>query len=127
MLQGLFWLYLGILVLPLPFKIYGYARGSDDSPMAVRIEECANAGFFLFGLLAFHGYLHQRAWLTPWVWWLWLAMAIGWSVAGVFISPKLQHLKTKMSRELHILMTVSTLLYLPQLVVTALYALHFPQ
>lgn len=128
MLEGLFWLYLAILILPLPFKIYGYARGSDDSPMAVRIEECANAGFLLVGLLALHGYLHQRAWLAPWVWWLWLAIAVGWTVAALFVSPKLQHLNSKMSEgTLRILMTVSTLLYLPQWIVIALYALHFPR
>ena len=86
-----FWAVATLLVVPLPFKIAGYASGRDTSPKAVKIEEMANLAFFLVGLAGLYSYVYRTHLLTPVVWKAWVALAIVVSLVGLVWSPKLTY------------------------------------
>ncbi len=71
-----FWLLVVILVLPFPFKVFGYIKGSDDSALSVKIEESANAIFMSIGLVAFYGYINNQVYLSPIFWHAWLLIGV---------------------------------------------------
>ncbi|QSX37231.1 hypothetical protein [Shewanella sedimentimangrovi] len=122
-----FWILAAILVLPLPFKLLGYFSGKDDSPVWVKLEELANAGFMALGLLAFHGFIEQTPYLTPGIWAGWLVLALLWSLASLFWSPKLRYAADLLGvKHMRVLAAFSTLLFAPLFVAVWLYISHWP-
>jgi hypothetical protein len=86
-----FWAIAALLVLPLPLKLAGYISGKDKSPKAVKVEEMANAAFFIVGLFGLYGSVYQVDVLTPLFWKGWVALAVALSIAGLFWSPKVKY------------------------------------
>jgi len=86
-----FWAIAALLVVPLPFKLAGYFSGKDASPKAVKLEEMANAAFFIVGLFGLYGAVYQVGMLTPLFWKAWVVLAVALSVAGLFWSPKIKY------------------------------------
>jgi len=120
-----FWLLLILLAIPLPFKIFGYVKGTDDSKAAVKVEEITNALFMSFGLIALYGYRNNTMFFEPIVWKVWLAIAITWSVTAIFWSPKLSYAAEVMGqKKTRILAAISSLLYAPLLVAVYFYAFY---
>jgi hypothetical protein len=46
------WLIAAALLLPLPWKLFEFSTGRDDSPRRVKVEEMANAALMIAGLPA---------------------------------------------------------------------------
>jgi hypothetical protein len=112
-----FWAIALMLVAPLPFKLYEYATGRDTSPRIVKIEEMANAVFFLGGLVGLYAYAFAaHALATPW-WRAWVVAAVLLSIGGVLWSPKVRHAHGVMGAgRTRAVMAVGTLVLLPMLV-----------
>ncbi len=118
-----FWLLVVILVLPIPFKFYGYASGSDKSTLIVKIEEMSNAIFMLIGLTAFYGYLNDQVYLNPSFWKAWLLIGVLWSFVAIFWSPKLAYAAEVMGKhKMRIAAGISCVLYLPLFLAVYNYA-----
>ena len=118
-----FWILVAILILPLPFKVYGYLNGSDKSRAIVKIEEMANAAFLSVGLLAFYGFLNDEQFLTPVFWKAWLIIAILWSFLAMFWSPKLAYATEIMGKsKMRVAAVISLILISPLLFAVYLYA-----
>ena len=118
-----FWLLVVILVLPFPFKVFGYIKGSDDSSLSVKVEESANTIFMSIGLIAFYGFIHNKTYLTPVFWQIWLFIAVLWSIVAIFWSPKLAHATEVMGKsKMRIGAVVGCALYIPLFLAVYFYA-----
>ncbi|MDB5971272.1 MAG: hypothetical protein JWQ90_3722 [Hydrocarboniphaga sp.] len=121
--QIYFWLLAAMLVLPVPVKLLAYFSGKDKSSMLVKAEETTNACFFCVGLIGLHGYIHSVHVGPAGVWYLWLGIALAWSVLALFWSPKLAHAGHVLGlRKARILAGASTVLLLPLLFAVYSYA-----
>ena len=118
-----FWILVALIVLPFPFKVFEYASGKDKSPWIVKVEEVANALFMALGLVAFHGFISGKVYLTPAFWQGWLLIAVAWSILPIFWSPKLAYASEVMGKnKMRMLAGFSCLLYLPPLFAVYFYA-----
>lgn len=118
-----FWCLVIILVVPLPFKLVGYIKGTDTSKTSVKIEEMTNAIFMSSGLIALYGYSNNTMIFEPSIWKVWLVIAVAWSVLAIFWSPKLNYAAEIMGRKkTRILAIISSLIYAPLFVAVYLYA-----
>lgn len=123
MWEVLFWVLLILLVVPLPFKLIGYLKGSDNSKTIVKVEESLNALFFSFGLIALYGFNNQIQFFNAAIWQVWVIIAIAWSVISVIWSPKIAYANEVMGRnKTRVLVAISTLLYAPLVFAVYLYA-----
>jgi hypothetical protein len=104
-------------VLPLPFKLWEYATGRDGSPTIVKVEEMANAAFFLVGLVGLYALAHGHEWGAAWFWRGWIVVALLLSIGGLAWSPKLRYADSVLGRRrLRAVMVLGTLAFLPMLV-----------
>jgi hypothetical protein len=118
-----FWVLVALIVLPFPFKVFEYVSGKDKSPWLVKAEEMANAFFMASGLVAFHGFITGKVYLTSAFWQCWLVVAIVWSVLPLFWSPKLAYAAEVLGKnKMRMLAGVSCLLYLPLFFAVYFYA-----
>ncbi len=118
-----FWLLVVILVLPFPFKLYGYFNGSDKSALIVKIEESVNAIFMSIGLIAFYGYLNNQVYLNQSFWKMWLLIGVIWSIVAIFWSPKLAYATEVMGKnKMRVAAGVGCVLYLPLFLAVYYYA-----
>lgn len=118
-----FWLLVVIILIPLPFKVYGYLTGKDKSSFSVKLEECINTTFMSFGLIAFYGFIHQQKFLNDSVWQIWLIIGGLWSVFAIFWSPKLSFAQDVIGRnKVKLLALLSSALYMPMFIAIYLYA-----
>lgn len=123
MWEVLFWVLLILLVVPFPFKLIGYLKGSDNSKTIVKVEESLNALFFSFGLIALYGFNNQIQFFNAAIWQVWVIIAIAWSVISVIWSPKIAYANEVMGRnKTRVLVAISTLLYAPLVFAVYLYA-----
>lgn len=114
---------MALIVLPFPFKVFEYLSGKDKSPVIVKVEEMANALFMALGLVAFHGFITDRVYLTPAFWKGWLIIAIAWSVLSTFWSPKLVYAAEVLGKnKMRMVAGISCIFYLPLLFAVYLYA-----
>lgn len=114
--QIYFWLLVAILVLPFPFKLFGYLTGKDKSSTLVKVEETSNACFFSIGLFALYGYIHNVDAGPGVIWYLWLFIAVGWSIMGLFWSAKHRHAANVLGKnKARTLAVLGMLLLLPML------------
>jgi len=112
-----FWAIAALLVLPLPLKLAGYISGKDTSPVAVKIEEMANAAFFLVGLVGLYGFVYQETFLTPLFWKGWVVLAVALSIVGPFWSPKLKYGASVMGpTRVRVAIALGFLVFVPMLV-----------
>jgi hypothetical protein len=118
-----FWLLVVILVIPFPFKVFGYIKGSDDSALSVKIEESANAIFMSIGLVAFYGYINNQVYLSPTFWQAWLLIGVLWSIIAIFWSPKLAYATEIMGKnKMRIAAGIGCFLYIPLFLAVYFYA-----
>ena len=123
MWQVLFWILFLLLVLPLPFKLYGYLTGADKSKTSVKVEESLNALFFSFGLIALHGFINQVQYFSDVIWQVWLLIAVLWSISALIWSPKLTYASEVMGKtKTRWLSLLSTIIYAPLVYAVYLYA-----
>ncbi|KFZ38706.1 hypothetical protein HR45_04600 [Shewanella mangrovi] len=121
--QMCFWLLAALIILPLPFKLYEYATGKDDSPRIVKIEEMTNALFLGIGLIAFYGFIHQQLFLSKTFWQAWLVIAVVWSILSLFWSPKLNYATQVLGKKgMYIGAIIGVIITLPLLIAVYLYA-----
>lgn len=121
--EFVFWFLVVMLVLPFPFKVIGYLKGTDSSKAIVKIEEMSNALFTSFGLAALYGYINDVTIFTPLVWKIWLVIAVLWSVLAIFWSPKLTYASEIFGKnKMRVLASISTLIHAPLFVGVYLYA-----
>jgi hypothetical protein len=118
-----FWVIAAFLLLPLPYKLHEYATGRDTSARGIKIEEMANAVFFIAGLPALYGF----AWHTPghasWRWKGWVVAAVALSIAGPLWSPKLRYASAVMGvARTRIVIALGTLAFVPMLVAVFRFA-----
>jgi hypothetical protein len=119
-----FWLLVALIALPLPFKIYEYAKGKDKSSIGVKIEEMSNALFMAVGLVAFYGYLNDQTYFFPSFWMAWLVIGVIWSVSSIFWSPKLAYATEVMGKNnMRLFAGLSCLLYAPLFLAVYFYAI----
>ena len=112
-----FWLLAAFFVLPLPYKLWEYATGRDASPRGIKVEEMANAGFFILGLPALHGFAYASAGYAPWLWKVWVAVAVVLSIGGLFWSPKIRYARSVMGPgPTRAILAVGSLALVPMLV-----------
>ena len=112
-----FWAIAALLVIPLPLKIAGYISGKDTSPVAVKIEEMANAAFFLVGLVGLYGFVYQVSFLTPLFWKAWVLLAVALSIVGPLWSPKLKYGTSVMGpARVRVAIALGFLVFVPMLV-----------
>ncbi|MFC4700337.1 hypothetical protein ACFO4O_09230 [Glaciecola siphonariae] len=118
-----FWLNTALLVLPFPFKVYGYVKGTDTSPRKVKIEEMGNAIFMALGLIPFFGFISEKSVGPLYLWKIWLIIAVGLSILSIFRSPKLSYAKEKIGKTQTVIVSIfSSLFFLPMLVAVYFYA-----
>ena len=111
-----FWAIAAYLLLPLPYKLFEYATGRDASPRAIKIEEMANAAFFILGLPALYGFAFGAAGYAPWLWKAWVAVAVAVSIGGLFWSPKVRYAQSVMGPGLtRAILAVGSLVLVPML------------
>jgi hypothetical protein len=121
--QVWFWLLCALIVLPLPFKVYEYISGKDESPIIVKLEEMFNALYFSLGLIAFYGYLNNESYLFPEFWFGWLFISIIFSILSIFWSPKLKYASDIMGKnKMKSIAAIGFVLYLPLYFVVYQYA-----
>ncbi|MDO9451657.1 MAG: hypothetical protein Q7J29_02235 [Stagnimonas sp.] len=121
--QIYFWLLVAVLILPFPFKLWGYFTGKDKSSTLVKVEETSNACFLSIGLIGLYGYIHNVDVGPAAVWYLWLCIGLGWSVLALFWSAKLTHAANVLGlKRARIIAGFSTLLLLPMLFAIYSYA-----
>jgi hypothetical protein len=112
-----FWLLAAFFVLPLPYKLWEYATGRDASPRGIKVEEMANAGFFILGLPALYGFAYASAGYAPWLWKGWVAVAVVLSIGGLFWSPKIRYAQSVMGPgPTRAILAVGSLALVPMLV-----------
>ena len=118
-----FWLLVVILVLPFPFKVFGYIKGTDDSALSVKVEESANAIFMSIGLVAFYGYINDQVYLTQTFWQVWLLIGVVWSIVAIFWSPKLTYATEVMGKnKMRVAAATGCVLYIPLFLAVYFYA-----
>jgi hypothetical protein len=111
-----FWAIAAFLLLPLPYKLHEYATGRDASPRAIKVEEMANAAFFILGLPALYGHAYANAGYAPWLWKGWVIVAVVVSIGGLFWSPKVRYAGSVMGPALtRTVLAVGTLVLAPML------------
>lgn len=89
--QVYFWVIAAMLLLPLPFKLFEYATGRDESPKSVKVEEMLNLGFMLVGLAGLYAYVYAADMLSPLFWKSWVVLSVVISLLGLLWSPKLRY------------------------------------
>jgi hypothetical protein len=120
-----FWLIAAFLVLPLPFKLLEYVAGKDSSPRIVKVEEMANAAFFLVGLVGLYGFVYHVQFLSPFFWRAWIGLAILVSVGGIFWSPKIRYGSSVLGKtRTRLIIGVGSLAFAPMLVGLFYYSSH---
>ena len=119
-----FWLVAVLILVPLPFKLFEYVTGRDDSPRIVKAEEMLNAAFFAVGLIGLYGFAHEQPTLLPPSFWAgWVILAILLSVTAIFWSPKLKYAAGVMGKaRTTIFVSLGTLFLIPMLVGVWRYA-----
>lgn len=121
--QIAFWLSVALLVIPFPFKIYGYVNGSDKSPLKVKIDESVSVLLSWIGLLGFYGYLYGGTFLAPLVWYAWIVVMTIGSLTALWWSPKMEYAQQILGRRnFLILYGFSLVLYIPMLWAVCIYA-----
>lgn len=120
----MFWLTFMLLVLPFPFKLAEMISGKDQRAFAVKFEEMANAVFLSIGLIAFWQFAYSMGTSShPLFWYLWLGIAIIWSIVAMFKSAKLGYGVEQVGKKATVIMACfSTLFFLPMLVAVFRYA-----
>ena len=109
-----FWTIVLFLLVPIPFKLYGYIKGTDDSPTIVKFEEMGMVTFATIGLFGLYGYLNQETYLFPAFWKAWFVLAIVLNILPFFWSAKLAYAKSIMGKKyLSMAVAFSLLLYTP--------------
>lgn len=122
-LEVSFWVLLGLLVLPFPFKVFEYLTGRDKSPLIVKVEEMSLALFTAIGLFAFYGYLNNLDFLFSKFWFAWLIVSIVWSIASIFFSPKLKYATDILGKKkVQILGVIGVLINAPMYYAVYMYA-----
>ena len=115
-LEAYLWALAALLLLPLPWKAWEYATGRDTSPTIVKVEEMANAAFFLVGLAGLYALAYGHRWGTAWFWRGWIVVAVLLSLGGLAWSPKLRYAGSVLGRRrLRAVMVVGTLAFVPML------------
>ena len=118
-----FWLLCALVLLPLPFKVYQYVKGKDESPTIVKWEEIFNAVFLAIGLTAFYGYLNNEHYLFPAFWIGWLITSVVLSIVSMFWSPKLRYAANIMGKsKVTVMSTIGVLFNIPLYYVVYQYA-----
>ena len=116
-LKAYLWALAALLLLPLPFKLREYRTGRDTSPTVVKVEEMANAAFFLVGLVGLYALAYGHEVGAAWFWRAWVVVALVLSLAGLAWSPKLRYADSVLGRRrLRAVMAVGTVAFLPMLV-----------
>ena len=122
-----FWAITAFLLLPLPYKLWEYATGRDASPRAIKVEEMANAAFFILGLPALYGFAHGSAGYAPGWWKAWVVVAVLVSIGGLVWSPKVRYAKSVMGPGLtRVVLAVGSLALAPMLVAVWRFAAQAP-
>ena len=120
----MFWLTFMLLVLPFPFKLAEMISGKDQRAFSVKFEEMVNAVFLSIGLIAFWQFVYSTGTSShPMFWYLWLIIAIIWSIVAMLKSAKLGYGVEKVGKKATVIMACfSTLFFLPMLVAVFRYA-----
>jgi hypothetical protein len=112
-----FWLVAAALLLPLPYKLFEYATGRDASPRGIKVEEMANAAFFILGLPALYGFAYASAGYASWLWKAWVVVAVVVSIGGLVWSPKIRYARSVMGPgPTRAILAVGSLALVPMLV-----------
>ncbi len=121
--QIAFWITAALTIVPFPFKIYGYLNGSDKSPILVKVDELFAVALTWIGLVAFFGFVYDKAFFTQTVWFAWLSIMLLFTVTGPFWSPKLAYAKEVLGdKTYHVVYWSSLVIYMPMFLAVFQYA-----
>jgi hypothetical protein len=110
------WLIAAALLLPLPWKLFEFSTGRDDSPRRVKVEEMANAALMIAGLPALFAFAYGLPTRAPVAWLAWVVLAVVLSLVGLAWSPKVRHAESVMGvARTRAVMALGTLVYAPML------------
>lgn len=105
-----FWFICTIFILPVPFRIYMYASGKVTLPKSVIIDESFATLVGLLGCVGMYGYVYKIPIYNQLVWQLFFVVYIVYSIAIIFISPKLKMISDLAGRRKQQILIVAVLL-----------------
>ncbi|RLV57805.1 hypothetical protein D5018_20580 [Parashewanella curva] len=120
----MFWATFALLILPFPFKLVSMITGKDKRSFAVKFEEISNAAFLAIGLIAFWEYSYSsNTSSTPMFWYVWLSIAVIWSIVAIFKSSKLDYAKEQIGTKATVILSIfSTIFFIPMFIAVFNYA-----